>query len=287
MSEKFAAFILSHGRPDNVQTYHFLASCGYTGVIYIVCDDTDSTLPQYRQKFGSKVLVFSKEAVADHMDLGDNFPNSGRISNAVVYARNAVWGLAESLGVEYFIVLDDDYFNFSYRPLIEGKVVSRTIRNLDRVFRAMVDFLKATKASTVAMSQGGDHIGGAGLVPRLTRKAMNSFVCETARPFKFFGRLNEDVSAYITLGNRGALFFTYWLLQLEQPHTQQNAGGMTDIYLDGGTYTKSFYSVLYAPSCVRVAYNSDMRRLHHQVNWTNAVPKIINETHRKQAERLT
>jgi len=37
--KKFAVFILSNGRPDNVITYRSLRSHGYTGKIYIIVDD--------------------------------------------------------------------------------------------------------------------------------------------------------------------------------------------------------------------------------------------------------
>lgn len=67
----FVAFILTHGRPDRVLTYEKLRKHGYTGKIYIVCDDEDKTLPEYRKRFGD-VLVFSKSEIAKTFDEGDN-----------------------------------------------------------------------------------------------------------------------------------------------------------------------------------------------------------------------
>lgn len=32
---------------------------------------------------------------------------------------------------------------------------------------------------------------------------MNSFICDTERPFSFMGRFNEDVNTYITHGETG------------------------------------------------------------------------------------
>ena len=53
---------------------------------------------------------------------------------------------------------------------------------------------------------------------------------------------------------------------------------MTDIYLDSGTYVKSFYTIMYAPSCTKIRpMGSVYRRLHHSINWNNAVPKVIPE----------
>ena len=66
------------------------------------------------------------------------------------------------------------------------------------------------------------------------------------------------------------------MTSIDQKDTQSNAGGLTDIYLEVGTYVKSFYSVMAAPSCVKVSVMGDTSsRIHHAVTWKNAVPKII------------
>lgn len=94
--------------------------------------------------------------------------------------------------------------------------------------------------------------------------------------------VNEDVNAYVTLGHRGLLFLTFFNVRLNQTPTQASSGGLTEIYLDQGTYLKSFYSVLYAPSCVKVSWTGYVNpRLHHRVAWNNAVPKIVRECWRR------
>ena len=111
---------------------------------------------------------------------------------------------------------------------------------------------------------------------------MNSFFCRTDRPFEFYGRINEDTTAYIVNGNKGKLFFTIANLSLEQLETQSNSGGLTEMYLELGTYVKSFYTVMYHPSGVdiRLMGNKHMR-LHHFVHWDNCVPCIISEKYKK------
>lgn len=96
----FVAFILTHGRPDRVLTYEKLRKHGYTGKIYIVCDDEDKTLPEYRKRFGD-VLVFSKSEIAKTFDEGDNFGDR----RAIIYARNACFELAQQIGATHFIEL--------------------------------------------------------------------------------------------------------------------------------------------------------------------------------------
>lgn len=57
---------------------------------------------------------------------------------------------------------------------------------------------------------------------------------------------------------------------------------MTDAYIDGGTYVKSFYTVMYCPSFTKIiTMGRTNRRLHHSISWPNAVPLIIDERHKK------
>ena len=73
MRDDFCAFILTHGRPNNVITYDRLRAHGYTGKIFFVIDDEDKTASEYYEKFGDKVLMFSKEEMSKKFDQGDNF----------------------------------------------------------------------------------------------------------------------------------------------------------------------------------------------------------------------
>jgi hypothetical protein len=53
---------------------------------------------------------------------------------------------------------------------------------------------------------------------------------------------------------------------------------MTEAYLDSGTYVKSFYTVMVAPSCTSIRIMGPIhKRLHHKINWRTAVPLIIPE----------
>lgn len=284
MRDDFCAFILTHGRPDRVHTYNTLLKAGYTGKVYIVIDDEDKTEAEYRQRFGDKVLQFCKKDVAARIDEGDNF-NDRR---AIIYARNACWDLSRQVGCRYFIQLDDDYksgFYLRFNSQLQYGNTHSIKKSLDKIFEELLIFYQSLPVLTIAISQGGDHVGGKIQNPRLRRKCMNSFFCSLDRPFQFFGRINEDVNTYTTLGRRGYLFFTVLQAQVNQLKTQSSTGGMTESYLDGGTYIKSFYSVMYSPSCVKIGEIGDPRsphyRIHHKINWHHCAPKILREEHRK------
>ena len=277
--------ILSHGRPEQVaRTINALAKARYTGPWWIVLDDEDPTREQYAHRWGEDRLVtFSKDAVAGTFDLGDNAgPRS-----VVVYARNAADGIAEDLGLTHHLVLDDDYTYFAHRHARGALLDYAYTYRLDDVLDALCDFLDASGAVTVAMAQGGDYIGGVGgaFARGTLRKAMNTFLCRTGRPIGFVGRINEDTTTYVWRGGQGDLFLTVTGLFIDQQNTQAQDGGLTGAYLDLGTYVKSFYTVMWAPSCTRVSTIGDnSHRVHHRIAWNNAVPKIISSRHRRQED---
>ena len=280
----FVVFILTHGRPDRVYTLKSLSRFGYTGPVYLVVDDEDATRAQYVERFGKQnVLTFSKREIARTFDEADNFDDR----RTIVYARNACFELAKKLGYTYFLQLDDDYTDFRYKLNDENEYVhARYPKDLNAIFSAFLDFYKATPATAIAMAQGGDFIGGAqnqnARFARLTRKLMNTIFCSTKRPFQFVGRINEDVNTYTSQGRLGKLFLTVPLFAIQQKQTQTNAGGMTDIYLDSGTYVKSYYSVMLCPSSVRIGMIQDaIARIHHKVSWRYTVPQILSADLRK------
>ena len=219
-SDRFAVFILTHGRPNRVVTYNALRREGYTGDVYIIIDNEDKTADEYRKRFGDKVIIFDKAAIAQTFDEGDNF-NDRR---AVIYARNASFKIAQDLGLDYFLQLDDDYQKVDFRFTSNFLYTQRLVKNLDRLFATILDYYKSNPALTIAMGQSGDYVGGINSTTaeevKMKRKAMNTFFCSMRRPFQFFGRINEDVNTYVTLGNRGALLLTFFNTSITQETTQ-------------------------------------------------------------------
>jgi len=282
LSKKITVFILTHGRAKNVITYKTLRNCGYTGDIYIIIDNEDKQQKLYKEIYGDdKVIVFDKKGISDTFDEGDNFGDR----RTIVYARNACFEIAEKLGIKYFIQLDDDYTSFVYKFNENYEFKETRIKNLDSIFEYMLDFYKSINAKSIALAQNGDFIGGGNSTKaklKMIRKCMNSFICSTDRKFKFIGRINEDVNTYTKFASTGYLFLTIMNISLIQKTTQQNKGGMSDVYNESGTYIKSFFSVMYHPSSVKVQDMGDTRmRLHHRVQWKNTIPMILDEKYRK------
>lgn len=282
MKNDFCVFILTNGRPHKVVTHNTLARQNYTGEIFYIVDDEDQTLDEYIELFGrEKVYVFDKKAYADSVDEGNNFDDR----RTIVHARNACFEAAKDLGFKYFLELDDDYQEFDFRIDIDGGL-AKPIKNLDSIFDKMIDFFNAIPCKSIALAQGGDFIGGINNGKRSyrfnKRKCMNSFLCSVDRPFQFIGSINEDVNTYTLLASRGDLFLTIPFASLTQRNTQTQNKGMSDWYKKYGTYCKSFTSVMFMPSSIKIkVLNSSRRRLHHSIDWTKVTPQIIPESFKK------
>lgn len=280
-NKDFAVFIMVYGRPEKNLTYDTLKKCGYTGKIYLVGDNSDVSIDAYKSKFGNELLIFDKNEVSKKYDSGDN---SGDL-RSTMYAANTIFDLAEQNAIKYFYIMCDDYYEFDYMFKDEIKGM-KLCRNIDKIFDLAVNFYKSVNALSIAFAQTGDFIGGIdngkGVYRFSKRKAMNSFLCSTERRFDFLGRINEDVTTYVNLGTKGDLFLTIPVFAINQKDTQQVKKGLTEMYLDNGTYVKSMFSVMYNPSCVKASMmNANHKRIHHSIAWKNTTPMIIAERHKK------
>ncbi len=288
LPDDFCVFILSHGRPDKIHTLRTLKRCNYTGPWYIIIDNEDKTAQEYIDRFGQEhIVVYNKAEEALKTDGGNNFNNKG----TAVHARNASFEIARNLGYKYFVQLDDDYKEISYKIMFENVPTQKLVKNLDALFVTLLDFYKSIDAVSIAIAQGGDFFAFSGNSPNpypfSKRKCMNSFICSVDRPFKFIGNLNDDTNTYTYLGNKGVLFFTVPTVGLWQKPTQQQAEGMSEAYKKYGTYVKSFITVMLQPSSVQIGLVGVIHpRLHHRIDWKKTVPMIVREKHRKASNKV-
>lgn len=284
MRDDFAILILSHGRADNVCTVDAVHKAGYTGRWYIIIDDEDDQEELYYKNFGKEHIVkFNKlEAMKYTVDAMDNF----EIHQVPVYARNVLFNIAKDLGLTYFLEMEDDFPDFRFRYVENDIFRSIALHSMDKIVDLYIDFLVETNALIIAFSEGGDFLGGhnrAFWKNQINRKAMMCYFCRVDRPFQFYGTFNDDVNMYVSLGQRGELIMTVAPVVVNPRPTQVNSGGITDMYNKYGTYTKSFYSVMIRPDCVKVAeMTSVFWRVHHSVKWETAVPKIISDRYKKR-----
>lgn len=175
MREDFAIFILSHGRAEKVYTLKTLLADGYTGKWYIIIDNEDEQIEEYKKNFGDKhVVVFDKLKKSLECETCD-IP---RKRNAVIYAMESCFEIARNLGLKYFLELDDDYTAFSTRIEKNGILSKIYVQDMDAIINATLDFLIESNATCIAWAQEGDFMGGlesSMFKDRIQRKIMNSF----------------------------------------------------------------------------------------------------------------
>ena len=282
MSE-YAIFILSHGRANSIKTVDTLRRFNYTGDWYVVIDDEDDQEDIYRERFGDHIIQFNKKKIADETDTGDLDTDR----RAGVFARNFIIDEADRRGYKYHLQLDDVFSEFAFRYAEDDKLQTKMATNLDVLFGACLELLKSTPITWLSFGLSSDYIGGVEndrFQSGMFRKTMGSFFMKAEDKVKFSMRMNDDITTCVLNGMRGKLFYTISSIMVITPATQHMGGGMTDIYKLNGTYRKSFYSVMCCPSCVKVsAMGIKDFRIHHEIKWNNAVPKLLNERWCKHA----
>jgi hypothetical protein len=278
--DNFCVFIISYKRPDRVFTLKALKKCGFTGKWFIVVGEDDERKDEYVKKYKERVVFFDKK---DYRWV-DLFDNKYEDKRTPVFARNAVYDLAEKLGFNYFLVLDDDYSGFYWMCDSKGNYKHLLIKNLNKFLESFLEFYKNTNFDVIAIAQTGDFLGGKFTFEKYVfeqggvRKAMNFHLCSVKRRVFWISRLNDDVNTYVFWGNKGKLFITNYMVSLLQKLTQSNKGGITEAYRDYGTYIKALSTVMCCPSGVFVSMMGRKdRRMHHQIYWDRIVPKIIKD----------
>lgn len=280
-TEKFAVFILSHGRADTITTYDFLRKYNYTGKIYVVIDNEDDQEILYKQKFKEDVIQFDKRDYIAKTDVGD-LDKSRKIG---VFARNFIQDKAKEMGYSYHLQLDDDIFYMYYRVVKNGKLKCIICNRLDDVLAYMVELLENTNITALSFGHPAYYVGGdvkrfyeKSVIP----KAMTTFMMRANDIRYFYMRMNDDITTSALNGMRGSMYFTYLPLMVNLEMTQKAKGGMTEEYQNLGTYRKSFYTVMAMPSCTKIYYiGITENRLHHEIKWRNCVPKLLSERWRK------
>ena len=276
MRDDFAVFIITHKRPQSQMTVKTLCKGGYTGKIFFIVDDEDDTIDEYCKIYGKDIVkTFHKE---NNFDLADSLTD---YKGVPVYARNVCFEIAKSEGLTHFVQLDDDYPKIDFRYEKDGNLRSTPVKNFDLLFTAMCNFLDILPIHCVAFAVTGDYTGGINgcFKEGLYRNARNSFFCRTDRPFKFLGRINEDVSTPAVNNCQGRLFFTFMGVQVTLFDHEKNKGGSTEQYCAVNTYWSYFYPVLFEPSAIRIV--KDKKGFIKHVNWNALLPQIINERWRK------
>ena len=243
-----AIFILSNGRPDKVKTYDYLKT-SFSGDVYILCDDQDETLPDYKDKFGSKVIVFNKDEWVKKSDPMDNF-NSKK---SVLYARNAVFEIAGAMGYRYFVMTDDDIKDLQFRYEQDGKLLAKPVSNLDKAIDYIVQLMNTTAISYFSFGTDKNFIGGVqnrNFQKKVIDKVYNFIICKSGQQHSYKGIMNEDEIHNVISLSTGVLLKSLTAIQIVmEPVGKGETGGNSETYKENGyySYTRNFYPIIACP----------------------------------------
>ena len=284
----FAIFILSHGRAKNQVTLNTIRNkMSYSGKVYLVCDDQDDQLDDYKSLSGvDDVLIFNKQEAAKDTDTFGNFNNFG----SVVFARNATWEFAKNLDLDYFLELDDDYSQFHFRYLKQTAVgpilKSMPIKDFDTVVNVFLDFLSSVdNIYSLSFAMPGDFIGGTKskmIRQGFKRRCLNTFFCSTRRYFPWKSLVLHDLVASTLQNSIGHIFISCSKVGISQPGHAESAGGFTDLYKAYGYYHRSFYLFMAHPSSTEITLSTyPITKITHVMHEKYYSPQIIPQRFQK------
>lgn len=282
MRDDFAVFICTHGRPDRQFTLNLLRDSGYTGKIYIVVDDTDTSIQQYVDKFGvDDIIVFNKSHYIEESDTGVSVPPL----KCVLYAKNAVEDIAHNMGLASFVIADDDITNFRYRPIESGKLGSLTVRTgMDDVVASFVEYILESKLTAVSFCIAHYLFGGIkvytdkGRLQKL-RIPYNFVFRNASYKVDWVSAFGEDVVTALLQGSRGSVMLNIPFVQLSIVPLGTAAGGMQDTYTDLTDFTRAMFDFVFLPTAISLSAYKD--KFVASIQTAHAFPMLVSQRYKK------
>ena len=256
---KSAVFIISHNRPE-VYTYHALRLSGYKNDIYIIIDDKDPQLEEYKKRYKENILVYSKDDYT-MIDMADLLPSL----NSATTPKYAAFRFASEMGLDAMAIFDDDLKDFKYRYDNGNKLSTmwfKDVPRMQRVLDACFEFVAKQEIPCCisfypAARMFPDTMG------KFIRKCVNMFVTTPSFGLKTIGRISpfrcrffDDDIFCAKFNSIGALVFAVQDITFASQTfdmKKKNTGGMNDIYNGVSAYARKFQYIISNPSCTPVS----------------------------------
>ena len=274
---KYATFIISYKRPTNQKTLDYILSAGYSGTWYIVVDDRDPTIEEYKALYADHILVFSKEEM---LKITDN-PIYPPELNFAVYARNACEQFANKLELDSFIVLDDDIKSFSLRYDEDGFLRNRKlVNNITEIFENILLYMLEANVSCASSGYQNIYWGG---VEKFTerdlkdslRLPIEAYFRNNSFKVNWVNLMGEDLVSGVKYGREGQVWLMLPFLQVVMPPCLKltEEGGHTDTYKKYSDIGLNVFFKIWQPNAFTVFLKGD--QWCHSVRKDYAVPKIV------------
>lgn len=270
-------FIPSYHRPYNLKTVNYYLKIGWRAEnIHVFIDDETDDSDDYRKvadRKGFNLHVFDMKEARERFDYVHRPSKSRRSAGQ---ARNMFYDKAKELGIEFFMMQDDD--TNCYHVKRNGKYLRlATIDDITNVFEGIQEFMIKRHIGLFGISQTGDIIGGENK-KLLRNKVMNTTFVLTKYIYRGErGVQDDDTSQFVGVMNNG--LFTGSLgdgLILQQTLSAVQKGGLTDLYNECKLLNKALVCPIQFPSAIRAERQEiNGGRLHHLITSKYLYPRLI------------
>ena len=251
MRNDVGVFIITHKRAEKVLTLEMFEKAKYSGQIWLVVDDQDEQLAQYKAKY-KNLLVFSKE---DYKNDIDTHINKFEM-NGAIFARNACNDFAQSMRLQYFFVCDDDLKRIYIKNPITGKMITKeSTKSIETIIEKMVEYLESAKQiKAIALADDGAFFGGInkevqqGIKYTLTK----IMLYRAEEPVKYESSLFEDMATVYSGYGIGELAFSIMMASVSSLKNGTNEGGCKELYEKLSYYIGGFMVMMCRPDAVKI-----------------------------------
>ncbi len=275
-------FIPSYHRPYNLKTVRYFLKIGWdTKKIHLFIDSEADDRADYEavaKKNGINLYIFDMDEARRRYDYVHRASVSRRSAGQ---ARNMFYDYAKKLGIEFFMIQDDDTTGYQVKNY--GKYLRKaTLEDIMITFENIKNFMYKRHIGCFGISQTGDFIGG--INKKLLRnKVMNTTFILTKYIYRGErGVQDEDTSQFATIMNEG--LFTGSLadgIVLSQTGSCKAKGGLTDLYNECKLLNKALVTVIQYPSAIFAErQEKNGGRLHHHIVSRYLYPRILRGTER-------
>lgn len=271
-------FIPSYHRSDNLKSVKYLAEIGWDmKKVFVFVDDEAGDQADYEEvaeMFGFNLVILSAKENRRRFDFVHREPKNRRCAGMW---RNAFGEYAQEVGIEFYLVMDDDTTGFEVK--LNGRYITNKVSRdlLEYVITEVQKLMLQRGIGAFALPQTGDFIGGESkrvFMPKM----MNCVIYQTGYIIRGErGVLDNDTSQFAGLLNEG--YFNGSMadgLTLKQSASGVFSGGLTDTYHEQKLLSKSLVVPIQFPSGVFGEKQSENGgRLHHHIEYRYLAPKIL------------
>lgn len=277
MNNLIDIFIPSYHRPDNVKTAKYFIKIGYDPKkIHVFLDSETDDIDQYKKemtKLGCNLHIFDMDEARKRYDY---IHRASQLRRSAGQARNQFYDIAKKLGIEFYLVIDDDTNTYEIRPF--GTYWRKaTISDIVPVFDAVREFMQRQKIGCFGLSQTGDMFQRYS-EKILRKKVMNTTFIDTRFIYRGERAIqDDDTSQFVGIMNEG--YFTGSLasgLVLNQTLSATAKGGLTELYNECKLLNKSLVVPIQFPSLAHAErQQKNGARLHHRIKNRYLFPMIM------------